>query len=257
MNASSGAASGRCNGCSIMSRSIRAGAWSMRPTRRRRNRPARGERRGGRAVPDHRGQSRRRHLQCAGVSRSRRRVRHWLGFQRADRRQRRIAAARIFAAAGASGAKRHGGDSGVSTGRTLFESALQGRIAGSRRRDLGPDGGRASPISSALMRSDVALAGRAGDAILDSWIFGAGRSLVDCVWARGRKVVKDGRHHARETRRAALSSNAAKDCWPHDLETQARRAGRRRSISGSAAISKPVSCPATGRRGIVCRSNTN
>jgi hypothetical protein len=22
---------------------------------------------------------------------------------------------------------------------------------------------------------------------------------VDCVWARGRKVVKDGRHHGRET----------------------------------------------------------
>ena len=50
-----------------------------------------------------------------------------------------------------------------------------------------------------LDAENVALAGRSGDAILDSWIFGAGRSLVDCVWARGRKVVKDGRHHSRET----------------------------------------------------------
>ena len=50
-----------------------------------------------------------------------------------------------------------------------------------------------------LDAENVALAGRSGDAILDSWIFGAGRSLVDCVWARGRKVVQDGRHHGRET----------------------------------------------------------
>jgi cytosine/adenosine deaminase-related metal-dependent hydrolase len=59
------------------------------------------------------------------------------------------------------------------------------------------EGGFADLIS--LDAGNVALAGRSGDAILDSWIFGAGRSLVDCVWARGRKVVRNGRHHARET----------------------------------------------------------
>jgi formiminoglutamate deiminase len=86
----------------------------------------------------------------------------------------------------------------ASTGRTLFESALKG---GSQALGVATSGlteGAFADIVS-LDAHDVALAGRSGDAILDSWIFGTGRSLVDCVWARGRKVVKDGRHYARET----------------------------------------------------------
>jgi len=58
------------------------------------------------------------------------------------------------------------------------------------------EGGFADIVS--LDADNVALAGRAGDAVLDSWIFGAGRSPVDCVWARGRQVVRDGRHPGRE-----------------------------------------------------------
>ncbi len=50
-----------------------------------------------------------------------------------------------------------------------------------------------------LDAESVALAGRSGDAILDSWIFGAVRPMVDCVWARGIKMVKDGRHISRDT----------------------------------------------------------
>lgn len=42
------------------------------------------------------------------------------------------------------------------------------------------------------------LAGRRGDAILDSWIFATGRGAVDCVWRRGALVVRGGRHVARE-----------------------------------------------------------
>jgi len=86
----------------------------------------------------------------------------------------------------------------ASTGRTLFETALQG---GSQALGVATSGltqGAFADIVS-LNAHDVALAGRTGDALLDSWIFGASRSLVDCVWARGRKVVRDGRHHARET----------------------------------------------------------
>ena len=86
----------------------------------------------------------------------------------------------------------------VSTGRALFDGALRG---GSQALGLAISGlaeGAFADIVS-LDANNVALAGRARDAILDSWIFGAGRSLVDCVWARGRKVVKDGRHHSRET----------------------------------------------------------
>jgi formimidoylglutamate deiminase len=86
----------------------------------------------------------------------------------------------------------------VSTGRTLFESALKGgaQALGVAMSGL-VEGGFADIVS--LDAENVTLAGRSGDAILDSWIFGAGRALVDCVWARGKKVVRNGRHHARET----------------------------------------------------------
>jgi formimidoylglutamate deiminase len=86
----------------------------------------------------------------------------------------------------------------ASTGRTLFEGALKGgsQALGVARSGL-VEGGFADIVS--LDAENVALAGRSGDAILDSWIFGAGRALVDCVWARGKKIVRNGRHHARET----------------------------------------------------------
>jgi formimidoylglutamate deiminase len=86
----------------------------------------------------------------------------------------------------------------ASTGRALFEAALKGGSQALGIANAGlTEGGFADIVS--LDAQHVALAGRSGDALLDSWIFAAGRSLVDCVWAQGRKVVKDGRHHARET----------------------------------------------------------
>ncbi|MBD3745956.1 MAG: formimidoylglutamate deiminase, partial [Sphingopyxis terrae] len=48
-----------------------------------------------------------------------------------------------------------------------------------------------------LTAADPALAARRGDAILDSWIFGRGARLVDCVWRRGVQCVAGGRHVAR------------------------------------------------------------
>jgi len=86
----------------------------------------------------------------------------------------------------------------ASTGRALFDGALRG---GSQALGVAKSGlteGAFADIVS-FDAGNVALAGRADDTILDSWIFGAGRSLVDCVWARGHKVVKDGRHRNRET----------------------------------------------------------
>jgi cytosine/adenosine deaminase-related metal-dependent hydrolase len=85
----------------------------------------------------------------------------------------------------------------TSTGRALFDGALRGgsQALGVTRGGL-TEGGFADIVS--LDAESAALAGRCGDAILDSWIFGANRSPVDCVWARGRKVVKDGRHVSRE-----------------------------------------------------------
>jgi formimidoylglutamate deiminase len=86
----------------------------------------------------------------------------------------------------------------ASTGRALFDCARRGgsQALGVAKSGLA-EGAFADVVS--LDASSVALAGRTDDAILDSWIFGAGRAVVDCVWARGHKVVEDGRHHNRET----------------------------------------------------------
>ena len=85
----------------------------------------------------------------------------------------------------------------TSTGRTLFETALKGGSQALGMAACGLAVGAFADIVS-LDARHVALVGRSGDAILDSWIFGAGSALVDCVWARGRQVVKDGRHQDRE-----------------------------------------------------------
>jgi formiminoglutamate deiminase len=85
----------------------------------------------------------------------------------------------------------------ASTGRTLFDGAMRGGAQALGVNSAGLVEGAFADFVS-LDAQSVTLAGRSGDAILDSWIFGTCRSLVDCVWARGRKVVQDGRHHGRE-----------------------------------------------------------
>lgn len=86
---------------------------------------------------------------------------------------------------------------GRSTGRRLYDAAVLG-------------GGRsmAQPVGAIAVgyRADItvldetspALAGRQGDAALDSWIFSAGNAVVKDVYAGGRAVVRDGRHHDEE-----------------------------------------------------------
>jgi formiminoglutamate deiminase len=84
-----------------------------------------------------------------------------------------------------------------STGRALFDGALAG---GSQA--LGVVGGLAEGLAADIVSLDagnVALAGRSGNAVLDSWIFGSRRSPVDCVWTSGRKVVTNGRHYRAES----------------------------------------------------------
>lgn len=85
---------------------------------------------------------------------------------------------------------------GGSTGRALFDGALAGGAAA-----LQADGGGIAPGAPAnVVTLDAAHPGFAGyedDSILDAWIFGAARQAVDCVWARGRKLVEGGRHKAR------------------------------------------------------------
>ncbi|MDX8514602.1 formimidoylglutamate deiminase [Mesorhizobium captivum] len=85
---------------------------------------------------------------------------------------------------------------GGSTGRALFDAALDG---GSQALGAGPSTlavGRPADLVS-LDAGHPSLAGKAGDAILDAWIFANG-SKVDCVWVHGKKQVTGGRHAKRE-----------------------------------------------------------
>jgi formiminoglutamate deiminase len=88
---------------------------------------------------------------------------------------------------------------GRSTGRALLDAALVGGFqALGVEAPLLAQGHTADFLS--LKADDAPLAGRQGDAILDSWIFAGGK--VDCVWRGGRKLVEDGRHFARDETRA-------------------------------------------------------
>jgi cytosine/adenosine deaminase-related metal-dependent hydrolase len=96
------------------------------------------------------------------------------------------------------------GKANGSTGRRLFEEALRG---GAQALGAGPAGiatGNAADLVS-LNAGHPTLAGKRGDAILDAWIFANG-GKVDCVWARGRKLVERGRHHLREPSATAFRS---------------------------------------------------
>ncbi len=88
------------------------------------------------------------------------------------------------------------GAEGTSTGRRLFDAALAGgnRALGIARFGLA-EGAPADFFTLDAAAADVA--GRKGDALLDSWVFATARPLVDCVWRSGRKVVQGGVHQQR------------------------------------------------------------
>ncbi|HEY1710792.1 MAG TPA: formimidoylglutamate deiminase [Rhizomicrobium sp.] len=85
---------------------------------------------------------------------------------------------------------------GASTGGELYRAALRGGAQALQTEAALRIGAPADLVS--LNAEHPALYGRRGDAILDSWIFAARAGAVDCVWRHGRKVVADGRHHARD-----------------------------------------------------------
>ena len=83
-----------------------------------------------------------------------------------------------------------------STGRALFERALAGGAQAG-----GVSGGLAVGQAADIVSLDTrrfAFAGRSGDAVLDSWVFGAPSGSIASVWRTGREVVRDGRHVARD-----------------------------------------------------------
>ncbi len=84
-----------------------------------------------------------------------------------------------------------------STGRTLFDAAGKGgaQALGMGGHGLAP-GVRADFVT--LDRGHPTLAGRAGDALLDAFVFADSRGMIDGVWRGGRQWVKGGRHVARD-----------------------------------------------------------
>jgi len=87
-------------------------------------------------------------------------------------------------------------DAARSTGRVLFERALAGGAQA-----CGAEAGLAVGAPADIVTLDTGrsvFSGRRGDALLDSWIFGAPSGSVASVWRAGVQVVKDGRHVARE-----------------------------------------------------------
>ena len=87
---------------------------------------------------------------------------------------------------------------GRSTGRTLFDCALEGgsRALGVSASGFGVSVGVAADLISLDPNHD-ALINRNGDTLIDGWIFAARPPAVDCVWRFGRKVVSGGRHRKR------------------------------------------------------------
>ena len=84
-------------------------------------------------------------------------------------------------------------DPGRSTGRTLFADAVLGG-AQAAMRDAGTlEPGRIADLV-ALDGEAAELAGKRGDALLDSFVFAGDERMVTDVWSAGRHVVADGRH---------------------------------------------------------------
>jgi formiminoglutamate deiminase len=83
-----------------------------------------------------------------------------------------------------------------STGGELFRRALAGGQRATQSQGGLKIGAPADIVS--LDGASSLLAHRSGDAHLDSWVFAGGKRLVKDVWRRGRKIVQDGRHLARD-----------------------------------------------------------
>lgn len=87
-------------------------------------------------------------------------------------------------------------DEGGSVGRSLFEEVLAGG-----GQALGARTGLAvgSPADWIILDADhPSMMGRKDDALLDSFIFAAGRDAIAEVWCRGERLVADGRHVRRD-----------------------------------------------------------
>jgi formimidoylglutamate deiminase len=89
-----------------------------------------------------------------------------------------------------------------STGRRMFDAICAGGAQAAGR-----DSGQIAPGKladlTALDASHIDLLDQTGDRLLHCWIFAGSDALVRDVWAAGRHVVQNGRHHARDRITAA------------------------------------------------------
>ncbi|BBK40843.1 formimidoylglutamate deiminase [Allostella vacuolata] len=97
------------------------------------------------------------------------------------------------------------GGEGQSTGRALYDRALDGGARALGRRIGALAVGRRADIVL-LDAEHPALGGRTGDHLLDGWIFAADGRAVSRVWVGGRPVVVEGRHVSRETVRRRFAA---------------------------------------------------
>ena len=87
--------------------------------------------------------------------------------------------------------------SGKSTGRTLLDAVARGGAQAAMRDAGALAPGRLADLV-ALDGEAADLAGKEGDALLDSFVFAGGDRLVTDVWSAGRHVVTEGRHVRRD-----------------------------------------------------------
>jgi formimidoylglutamate deiminase len=86
---------------------------------------------------------------------------------------------------------------GASTGRVLMDAAASGGAQALGRNSGVIEAGRLADLI-ALDSLAIDLAGKQGDAILDSFIFAGDDRMVRDVWSAGRHLVREGRHSKRE-----------------------------------------------------------
>lgn len=99
---------------------------------------------------------------------------------------------------------------GQSTGAVLFAQAGRGgaqALAGS----FGLEVGNAADFVS-LDQNHAAFAALPAGQRLDAAVFAAGREVIEGVWRRGKKVVSEGRHHARDALAARYAAAMARLC---------------------------------------------
>jgi formiminoglutamate deiminase len=83
-------------------------------------------------------------------------------------------------------------DEHPSVARRLIEATLSG---GAQAMGIAPGLSVGHPADFVTLdATHLALHGRAGDQLLDNWVFAARNGCVDTVWKRGKKVVSGGRH---------------------------------------------------------------